>query len=727
MEQQPAQDVQVGVDDGEPAALQVGSILDGKYQIKQLIGMGGMGSVYLAHHLQVDNDVAIKILHPRYAADSEGLKRFQREARIISGLRHKNIMLNYAFGNVDGLVYMVTEFVQGETLGEIIRAHGPLSPPDAMPLLLQICDAMDCAHQHEVFHRDLKPDNVIVLGNPRTVKLIDFGLAKLLDGTEGQRLTRTGEVVGDPHYMSPEQAQGQILDARSDIYSFGCLMYEVFTGTQPFTSESPVAVLMKQIAEHPEPFPRRLNLPPALEAIVATAMSKNRAARFESFQEMKDILNQFIANPEMKIKAPTKHKASLPSSGGTGARWRTIATAALLLLAVAIGTNAYLQHTQRLNVLEQEQAIAEEKLRSFMARYDDQNLDEILALAREYHDNAALAKAHFYLSVHAFDQGNFVKGLKEADALPWSFLKPYDRGYLENACADAETRLHEFGKAEHRLLQLQSHLDKIFGTPESQIESIIRLADVEAELGKTKEASKFANEAEKRFNKVIIHYAWPGGREITDNLIYDLATAYLKAGEADHAAVLINGMDVSWFCRDVQVNPNVVLKIKLMIARHDFAGVNSYVRVAREANVSARARLLALASICKCLCDAKQSDRAGNVLKEMRVISPPPDDPQSDLQDGALIPLAVLQLEAAQGHDQLLAKQAAELFESLIGTSDNSPALYECANLLSDALQHLGRESEMEPIFQQLGQYTHSRLGYFKERSLRGVRAAKTH
>lgn len=347
----------------------IGTVLDDRYEIAALIATGGFGTIYRAHHKIMGNDVAIKILHPRYAADPEGMKRFHREARIISELRHQNIFSVYAFGNVNGLVYMATELLAGESLGTIVRERGPMPADKALPVFIQICDAMAFAHANGVFHRDLKPDNVIVTtaaDGTWTAKLIDFGLAKLLDGPEGQRLTKTGEVLGDPNYMSPEQAQGQRLDHRSDIYSFGCLMYEVLTGEPPFAAESPVAVLMKQISQQPEPFAQRLGLPPSLEAIVFTCLVKDRELRYESFAAVKETIGKFVADPSLQIKAPAK------SHGGTrqGKRW-TRATMAVLFVVGMSGVVsvalvvAHMNDIHRQEAQEMEQISDREDLRSF--------------------------------------------------------------------------------------------------------------------------------------------------------------------------------------------------------------------------------------------------------------------------------------------------------------------------------------------------------------------------
>lgn len=290
--------VQVVDEQDEITRLQPGTILDGKYEITGYLGRGGMGSVYRAVHTQLGNEVAIKVLHPRFAQDQVQLSRFQREAQIISGLHHKNILTVRAFSLWEGHAYMAIEFVNGESLREFVNERGPLKVEIAIPMLVQICDAMEFAHKHDVLHRDLKPDNVLVVktdGAIPDVKVVDFGLAKLVGNEDMQKLTRTGQVVGDPHYMSPEQCQGMELDARSDIYSFGCLMYEVFAGCRAFQSESPVSTMYQHLQSDPAPLAKPLGLPAPLEAIVFRAIELGIAGSNPTCNSMSNVEMWFIS------------------------------------------------------------------------------------------------------------------------------------------------------------------------------------------------------------------------------------------------------------------------------------------------------------------------------------------------------------------------------------------------------------------------------------------------
>lgn len=315
--------------------MEPGTILDGKYLIIRFLGRGGMGEVYQARHGELDNEVAIKIMNPTFTESPQNVARFQREAHIILRLQHKNIVGVQSFGNWDGRMYMAMEFIGGETLREFLHKNGALKPAIAIPLLLQICDAMTYAHNMDILHRDLKPDNILLIQNAdgsATVKVVDFGLATLVDGSAIQRLTKTGHVVGDPNYMSPEQCQGTALDARSDVYACGCMMYELFSGRQPFKSETPTEALYKHLRDEPKPFAAEMGLPPAVEAITFRAMEKDPDARYQSFEQLAQQLREFERDPKIVVDAPTKTAFKSYWSRTGGIRLRTA-----ILIGVAVG------------------------------------------------------------------------------------------------------------------------------------------------------------------------------------------------------------------------------------------------------------------------------------------------------------------------------------------------------------------------------------------------------
>jgi serine/threonine protein kinase len=266
----------------------VGMAVAGRYRLEAKIGAGGMGAVYRATRLLIGDEVAIKILHSEQN-DPRAAERFKREAQAAARLKHPNAVNIYDFGvTEDGLQYLVMELVEGESLRQIIKQQGPITPLKAAEILTQVCAALDEAHRNNIIHRDIKPDNIIVsaLVTGLRVKVLDFGIAKLRDDT-ADNLTQTGNVLGTPHYMSPEQCIGEELDSRSDIYSLGIVLYEMLTARVPFNSPVSTAVVIQHVNQTP-PSLRALNpsIPPAVETVALQALEKTREARPQSAREL---------------------------------------------------------------------------------------------------------------------------------------------------------------------------------------------------------------------------------------------------------------------------------------------------------------------------------------------------------------------------------------------------------------------------------------------------------
>ncbi len=265
----------------------VGQTLDGKYELLALLGEGGMGAVYRARRVHIGDEVALKMLLHKFVADSGLVERFRREARAAAQLRHPNVVAIYDYGEArerDAPAYIVMELVEGESLRQLLRREGRLTPERAIALMRDTCAGVTAAHRRQIFHRDLKPDNVIVLPadedrERETVKVVDFGLAKLRDAAGVPTLTQTGAVMGTPHYMSPEQCQGDALDARSDVYSLGAMLYEMLAGKPPFIAASLMGVLTKHITEAPPPLPEDASVPAALTAVIMRALAKDPDTR----------------------------------------------------------------------------------------------------------------------------------------------------------------------------------------------------------------------------------------------------------------------------------------------------------------------------------------------------------------------------------------------------------------------------------------------------------------
>lgn len=278
----------------------VGEIVENRFEIEKHIGTGGMATVYRAKHLHVDLNVAIKILN-RDEMNEKDIERLKREAKVLNSIFHPNVVKVYSFGFLEsGAPYLVLDLLDGKSLDQMIQSEKCLPIVWLLRAFDQICEGLICAHESGLVHRDLKPSNIMVVKPDEDgafIKLLDFGIARsLVTAPSEQKLTRHGEIFGSPLYMSPEAIQGKEMDHRSDIYAFGCLMYESITGVPPFIGNNVIMTFMKHMTEQAKPMAELtpgLRIPAEIEAIVAHCMRKDPDARYQSvadvYKDLKEI------------------------------------------------------------------------------------------------------------------------------------------------------------------------------------------------------------------------------------------------------------------------------------------------------------------------------------------------------------------------------------------------------------------------------------------------------
>jgi beta-lactam-binding protein with PASTA domain/predicted Ser/Thr protein kinase len=349
---------------GEVPRLRLGQ----RYELAKMVGRGGMAEVFEGYDQRLDRRVAVKILRTDLAADPTFHQRFRREAHSAASLNHPNIVAVYDTGEdmldtpsgPTQVPFIVMEFVEGMSLRQLMSTGRRLLPERAMEITGGVLAALDYSHRHGIVHRDIKPGNVMITPSG-DVKVMDFGIARLLSG-EGQTMTATSAVMGTAQYLSPEQARGEVVDARSDLYSTGCLLYELLTGRPPFTGESPVAIAYQHVSEDPVP-PSQLDpaVPESVDAVVMKSLAKNPDDRYQTAAEFKQDVERAIAGAPVtamipvgaaagaaaatQVMAPTgATPAATPEKKGTSPWvWAGVAAAVLIVggLAVALGSSLF--------------------------------------------------------------------------------------------------------------------------------------------------------------------------------------------------------------------------------------------------------------------------------------------------------------------------------------------------------------------------------------------------
>ncbi|MBX9688440.1 MAG: serine/threonine protein kinase, partial [Candidatus Obscuribacterales bacterium] len=322
----------------------IGKTIGGKYQLLSLLGKGGMSAVYKASQLPINRVVAVKMLLSHLSSDENSIKRFLQEAQAAGQIVHPNIVTIFDFGFTENQqAYLVMDYLEGETLADYLKRKGRIPFKRAIPIFMEICDALDEAHRHNVVHRDLKPSNIVLQDLPdfgKRPRIVDFGIAKVLDA-ESQHLTKTGDVFGSPLYMSPEQCEGRSLDSRSDIYSLGVVFYEVLSGQLPLAGQSALETMRLHLNEIPPSLQKvsgpQFPIPLALENLIFKMMAKDREKRPLTMAAVKLELQQILAGESNQLSGNITHMKREFSR-----KSKTVAIAAgTLLFALSLSVFAY--------------------------------------------------------------------------------------------------------------------------------------------------------------------------------------------------------------------------------------------------------------------------------------------------------------------------------------------------------------------------------------------------
>ena len=301
------------------------------------IGEGGMGVVYLAHHLALNKNVAVKILPPSFAMEEERVKRFIREARSAAQLEHSNIIQIYNIARHDDFYFIVMQYADGESLARAIKREGKIKVLEALGIINDVASALSVAHQKSIVHRDIKPENIMINTNGE-IKLMDFGLARVLD--VASNLSRTGDILGTPYYLSPEQAQGQRVDGRADIYSLGVTLYYMLSGKKPFEGDTTLAIILKHINEKP-PLITQANpeIPECISNVINKMLEKDPAQRYQSTDELIDAINlchNEIVSEDSNAKTITAQTAPAKAKPQKIVSWKMIGLAAGLAFIIVV-------------------------------------------------------------------------------------------------------------------------------------------------------------------------------------------------------------------------------------------------------------------------------------------------------------------------------------------------------------------------------------------------------
>ncbi len=455
--------------------LSPGTIVDDRYELIEHLGEGGMGKVFKARELQLDRIIALKLLAPELLQDTENRERFKREGKILSRLNHPNILRFYRFGIWHThFPYIAMEFLQGQSLSSVIHNEERLASDRAIAIGLQICSAMQYAHSEQIVHRDLKPGNIMLGDEPAadSVKMIDFGLAKIPDGDRTNQLTQTGSLIGSLNYMSSEQCLGKKCDSRSDIYSLGCLLYEAVTGQVPLVADNPIGLMHLHATEMPEELNQILDnnlLPAGLNNSLMRAMAKDPAQRYQSMAEFQVDLNLVLSGHGESILEPGQRREEL----GRPAISRLIKSVCALLFITTFSVGGYMSFRHH---SDQRLEVTDDKPKTVLHGLEVHAWGQLMLRGEQALNRGELASA----------RQNFDK------ALTIGQHQPCLRRISRKCLADTLRREHSRARATELYRQDISESGVQSG---DIVDSLYGLAMVYIESGKTAEAEKLLAEA----------------------------------------------------------------------------------------------------------------------------------------------------------------------------------------------------------------------------------------
>lgn len=480
-----------------------GTVIDDRYEVVCAIGAGGHGSVHKAIQRQFDRLVAIKMLNTTLLHEAGGAERFEREARLIDELKHKNIVSVYGYGSWQNAPYMVMELIDGSSLDQLIEKEKRLEPKRAAMIMRQVFEALACSQHAGVVHRDLKPANILIIPDgqrPELVKIIDFGLAKLMPGygAEGQKLTETGYALGTCHYMPPEQALGQPVDHRADIYAAGCILFHLLSGQLPFEGDDNAQLMFKHILE---PFPELKTLRPdhpmipALSTVVSNCVAKDRADRYETCEDAIKDLNRILIGNMHGVKPILTQKPKQRARLGRRGRAAIIT---LICLALLIFAGLFV-HFQRENEIARRRA---------QTAINTAELDALITHANDLFDSYEWRSA-----VLEYKRAL----LKLEDARPWPPRKESDLLIRYVAAWDNEMNLKN-GKQELR--------------PSDQRDAIRDQAIADGIYNYLDRAIELREEGDASTDRKLVYILSDFGRE-ADAIRFGLATCRKFSGQGD--------------------------------------------------------------------------------------------------------------------------------------------------------------------------------------------------